>query len=91
MSSRNTRSRKPPGASSSTSAPRSSRPWAPPTTNADKERLQHQYGALFDEVAILKDAVVAAERSEQRAAGGLFDEGLVCSCPIVLPPLLTYL
>ena len=60
------------------SAPsRSNRPWVPPTTNADKERLQHAYDSLYDSVTTLKDAVVAADRSAQREAGIAFDAGLV--------------
>jgi len=86
---RPTRSQKAPAQSSASTAPAPSssirsRPsnvsdgmWASPTTNSDKDRLQLEYGALYDSVSLLLDAVVAATDSAQREAGIAYDAGLV--------------
>jgi hypothetical protein len=90
-SKRPTRNQKAPAQSSTSTAPTPtashsirSRPsnvsdgmWSPPTTNSDKDRLQREYGALYDSVSLLLDAVVAATESTQREAGIAFDGGLV--------------
>lgn len=70
-----------------TAPSRSNCSWVLPTSNADKERLQDEYGTLYDAVAKLKDAVVDADRDGQVEAGGAFDGGLVCG-PISLLTIL---
>jgi hypothetical protein len=89
MAGRNTRSSKPSKAPAPPSptvsdppAPSSSnRPWARPTTNADKEALQDEYSALFELVDQLKQDVVDADEKSQKQAGQAFYNGLVSCAP----------
>jgi hypothetical protein len=55
-----------------------SRPFAPPTTNADKDRLLGEYSTLFDKLENYKNDLTAADSLEAvRRAGPPFDEILV--------------
>lgn len=69
----------PPLPPASVRSSRSAGRWARPTTNADKEKLQREYGVLFDSVNKLKDTVIASDERSQKVAGRAFDAGLVSS------------
>lgn len=87
MAPRNTRSKQPPQPvpvvdipTTRRTQPRQSRPFALPTTNADKDRLRERYSELYDKGEIAKNDVIAA-RSKGHIinSGRAFDTAIVSS------------